>query len=366
MPRPSLAALLLTLHGCADPTALDLTLVPDPNVQSESALVSRLLRLRLVVDAPEGLYPAGPSRREGEVEIADLDGDGARELLASVSLEALGRLPLVRLERGGLPAVSGLELRLDGIGPDDSDGKPASDVELAAGSVQGVAFSEGGIASVKIPFNLRAKFRPPRVTQVFPEDGATLDSASVGSVALIFSKPMSPSSLKPGVLQVLRVEGGSETPIALKEIVIGEIGVGGPTRAVLNFAQAPGDGLYRVRVGQGALDTSGRALDQAPIQPGNQPFTSSFTLSPSASTAACPVAGCEAAWCGNGGVLCPPGAVCDAATHSCQPQGCPSSCIPATVCDPALGACLDDCRVHGGYGGCLATLRCDAATGLCR
>jgi hypothetical protein len=355
----------LLLCACADPTALDLTLVPDLNVQSESVLVSRLVRLRLVVDAPEGLYPGGASRRDGEIELSDLDGDGARELSASITLGALGRLPLVRLERGGMPGGASLELRLDGIGSDDSDGKPTADVELAAGGVQGISFTEGAVSSVKIPFNLRAKFRPPRVTQVFPEDGATLSSSSVGSVALIFSKPMSFASLKPAVLQVLQVVGGSETPIELREIVVGEIGAGGPTRAVLHFLKAAGEGVYRVRAGQGALDTSGRALDQVPMQPGNQPFTSTFSLTGTASTAAC-APSCELTWCGNGGSACPDGSVCDSASRTCLPKGCPA-CWSGSVCDPALAACVEDCRPYGSYGGCSdPKLRCEPASGLCR
>jgi len=356
------------LCACADPTALDLSLVPDPNVQSENALVSRLSRLRLVVDSPEGLYPAGPSRREGEVEIVDLDGDGLRELSATVSLKALGRLPRVRLEQGGMPDhLDGLELRIDGIGPDDSDGQPSAEVELAAGGVQGIAFTSGAIDSVKIPFNLRAKFRPPRITQVFPEDGATLNPLGVGSVAVIFSKPMSPGSLKPSVLQVLRVDGASETPLPLKEIVIGELYPGSPTRAELRLLQAPGEGIYRVRVGQGALDTSGRALDQVPMQAGNQPFVSSFTLSGPSSTAACSPS-CEAVWCGNGGTACPEGSSCDQASGTCVPSSCPSACADGvSVCDPALLACVDDCRLLGSYGGCAdPKQRCDAETGLCR
>jgi len=372
MGSPRLLSLLGLLCGaCADPTALDLSLVVDQSLQSESALVSRLVRLRLVVDAPEGLYPATSNRRDGELEILDRDGDGQSELSVGVELGSLGRLPLIRLERGGMPpAASGLELKVDGLGP---DGDTGPDAELAAGGLAGVTFTPGEIASVSIPFNLRATYRPPRVTQVFPEDGATLgalaaDSGTAFSVAILFSKPMNPGSLRqPAALEVLAVQGAAETPLALAEIVVGEIFPGSGTRVVLRLAQPPPPGTYRVRVGQAALDTSGRPLDQVPMQPGNQPFQSSFTVRDGAQAASTCADPCPRA-CAHGGSECPEGLRCDTASRSCVPRQCPGRCSDGlSVCDPVLVACVEDCRRFGSYGGCPASKQhCEVATGFCR
>lgn len=361
MTPPRLACLCIAaLLGCGEPTALDLSLVADPNVNSEEALLSHLAQLRLVVDSPQGLYPAGAERREGDVEIQDVDEDGAGELVARVDLADLGRLPLIRLERGGLDEQP-LDLRLDGLGPGAGSGP--SLVSVAAGGVQGLRFEGGAVQSVQVPFNLRAAYRPPRVTQVYPEDGSSLQPGAVGSVVLIFSKAMNPESLgRAGVITLVRVDSGQETPVPAQQIVPGEVYSGGPTRVDYRLASMLKDGSYRVRVSQGALDGSGRPLDQVPMQPGNQPFSSGFGLTDFATTATtCPQAGCEVAWCGNGGTACPDGLTCE--NDTCVPDGCPASCDVLTVCDTSLGVCVPDCRVHGTY--CGDGLACDQVTGLC-
>jgi len=293
------------------------------------------------------------------MEIADVDQDGELELRAKVDLAEMGHLPLIRVEQGGLPDVP-LEVRIDGIGPQDK-----VNTRLAAGGVQGINFAPGDVEAVTVPFNLRAAFRPPRVTQIFPEEGSTLRPEFVSNALVIFSKPMFRDSLlTAGVIGVLRVEGSQETALKPGELVVGELYAGGPTRVEFRFDSTLAEGEYRVRVSQGALDTSGRALDQVPLQPGNQPFSSHFTITGPVAMAACSPH-CEATWCGNGGAACPVGLSCDTASKSCLPPACPTACPTVMVCDPKLTACVDDCRVHGTYGGCPAGSDCSAATGLC-
>lgn len=345
--------LLVLLCACGDLTSLDLSLDVDPNINSEPALVQSLARLELVVDSPEGLYP-GSFTHQGDLEVRDLDGDGKAEARGVMVLGDLGRLPRIRLEQGGLSTVS-IELRLDGRDRDS--------VSTAAGGVQGLRFVEGETVPVKVPFNLRAKFRPPRVIEVYPEDGSTLGPLGVRSVGVGFSKAMDPTSLTSVTFKVLRVEGDGETLVPAEGIKVTERYPGGPTWAEYRFVKVQETGSFRVRVTQGARDTSGRALDQVFLEPGNQPFKSTFKLMGRASTPAC-APNCQVNWCGNGGEVCGGGLACDKATGECRPTSCPESCGEHLVCDPLLGACVDDCRIHGSYGGCAAG-SC-GAEGLCR
>lgn len=367
--RPSRHLVLLaSLAGCGDPTALDLSLVADPNVNSEASLVEKLRCIRVVVDSSEGLYPdpGDTDRREGDLLISDIDGDNQGELVAGVDMADLGRLPLIRVEQGGLSDVP-LELRLDGRAAGDAETcRDQKDATVAAGGVQGIYFSAGGVSPVQVPFNLRAEYRPPRVTQVYPEDGASLTLETVGSVVLIFSKQMDTASLtRPDVIQLLRVQGSQESPVTITCTGL-PVYVGGPTKADCKLAATLDEGSYRVRVSQGALDTSGRSLDQAALQPGNQPFSSQFTIGPtSAQTAMCPPT-CESLWCGNGGTRCPAGLTC--VDDVCEPDSCPASCGALMVCDQAHAVCVDDCRIFGTYCGVDGDgepLACDQQTGLC-
>jgi hypothetical protein len=75
----------------------------------------------------------------------------------------------------------------------------------------------------------------------------------------------------------------------------------------------------------------------------------------------CPQSGCETLWCTKGGTTCAKGLKCVAG--ACLPDGCPASCDALTVCDPSLGLCVEDCRLHGTY--CGDGKLCDAKTGLC-
>ncbi len=351
---PGLALLALLAQGCGEETALDLNLVADPNVNSEQALLAAVDRLRLVVDSPAGLYPPGTIRKEQDFEIKNEDTDPASELVAQVGVD--GKLPLIRLEQGGLPDAP-LELRLSGY--------KGGGVALAAGGVEGIHFIPGQIQPIKVPFNLKADHRPPRVTQVFPADGAAnLLVGSISSVLVIFSKAMSKTEVeRAGVLSVFIKQGDKEVLVPAKSVKASQLYKDGPSQAEYTFVKLLDlAATYHVRVSAKARDKSGRPLDQVPLQAGNQPFSSAFSIS-SVGTAS-PMT-TEQTWCINGGLSCAPGLVCNQTTGACESKpGCPAKCPANQVCDKPLGHCVDDCRVHGSYGGCDTNQTC-GADGLC-
>lgn len=363
--RRNLPLLLsLALVACGEDTALDLRLAPDPNVTNTDDLVKRLQTLTLTLDSPQGLGYT-QKRETGEVRLIDVDGDGKLELQATLEVKDLGRLPRVRIERGGLSAGLTLNLRVEGI-----DGSAT----VAMGGVQGTSFVEGSATTLTCPFNLLPRYRAPQVTQVFPSDGLqNLMVAGLGSVVVVFSKPMNSDSLKKaGVFTVSRLEGGQEIVAPAKLITVKSLGVGedAPSMATYDFATDLQKGAtYQVRVTSDALDTSGRKLDQVPMQEGAQPFSSQFSLSPTEPmTAACNPS-CTQTWCSNGGKACASDdLVCNTQTRTCEPkpQVC-TSCTKLTVCDPALGICVPDCRINGlgTAGGCAGSTGVCLASGLC-
>jgi len=365
------AVLTLGLGACGEDTALELRLVPDPNVTNTDDLVQRLRTLTVILDAQQGLYPAAMRRDTGEVRIVDVDGDGKLELVATVDVKDLGRLPRLRIERGGLSAALPIDVRVEGL-----DGSAT----IAMGGVPGVGFAEGQAKVVEFPFNLLPRYRAPQVTQVFPSDGATnLPGSKLGSVVIVFSKRMNSESLtKPGVFSVLRVDGSAEIVAPAKLIVVSSLGVGddAPSTAEYRFADALDKGAtFRVRVSTGAVDTAGRRLDQVPMQPGEQPFSSQFslTLQEAMATITCapctPGCICTETWCGNGGVNCGDESLaCNGAAGRCEPrpQSC-SQCLAQTVCDAALGICVPDCRIYGlgTSGGCVGSIGVCLDSGVC-
>jgi hypothetical protein len=354
-PRSLTTALLaLLLTRCGGSTAIDLTLVADPNVNNTADLVRQLRSLKLVVSSDEGLYASPPASAPD----VTLENDG-KALVAERTVAGLDHLPRIRLEQGSMRSLS-LELRLEG------NPCPASDpscLSLAAGGVKGVRFADG-TAELQVPFNTRLYYRQPQVTQVNPQDGEDV-AGGFDSIAVIFSKKMNADSITKtaGVLRVLRVEAGGDLELPAKLITLTNLGGYESPALGTYFFQTPlGDGTYRIAVSTGALDVSGRSLDQVPMVTGDQPFTSTFTVGRTPGPVMPTCNPCPY-WCSEGGEVCAPGLACDKATRLCKPQ-CPGKCPTSNVCDPALGVCLQDCRLYGSYGGCAADETCQP-TGLC-
>ncbi|MCA9672276.1 MAG: hypothetical protein KC503_42070 [Myxococcales bacterium] len=353
-------AALLGMSACGG-TAIDIELVPDPNVNDRATLLSLLSSFEVVIDNDDtGLYHNRDDRIDN-LRIEDVDGDGAGELVATLGLPGDGRLPLVRLNRGELPDVP-LRFDVDGFGDDSGAGR----VRLAAGGVPGVRFADGEVVRIEVPFNIRPRYRPPRVTQLVPGPNTKNGQGTVGSVFVIFSKRMLRASIDGAAVGVYRIDGaGAGELVASVERNIQVIpGEDSPTTLQYVFSDPLGPGTYEVRVTAQARDEEQRSLDQLPMEKGDQAYAARFVVSddpPPASVPTTPQTGpfdCTL-------VQCPGTTKCSKSNGRCELAQCPDACPDGTVCSDAFFVCVLDCRVHGSHGGCSDGKRCDAQTGLC-
>ena len=341
---------LLAVVACGDEpaTGLDLTLVPDPNVNVPGEVARMVDSLVLVLDGPGGLYhPGDDDPRDDSLQLEDADGDPSDlELVATVPIED-DTLPWIRIARGGLAADTVLDLRVLGL--------PASGREpVALGGAEGIALDAGEVA---LPFNLVPKLLPPRIAEVVPGDGDVALGCLVDRVVIIFSKPIDPATfLAPGT--VLFEPGGA--PTSLRVDASGRFGEVTPPAL-------PGDESvrYHLTITTAIRDEDGRPLDQVPAEEGAQPFEHDFDL-PCEPGPQIPDPNCgdpEPApryWCGIGGRF-------ECIDGMCIPTDCDDAdCEAPTVCDPATASCEVDCRLYGPQGACPDERpSCDAATGAC-
>lgn len=347
-----MAAAVAAACGGDDPVALDLTLVPDPNVNRPADVARLTDSLVLVLDSPEGLYhPGDDVSAGGSVQIEDADGDPTDlELVATVPIEH-DALPWIRVERGGLPRDVSLEVRLLGLSSDGGD-------PVARGGAQGVSFDDGRI---DVPFNLVPSRLPPRIAEVVPDDGDVATDCVVGRVVLVFSKPIDPASfLLPGA--VMFEPGGAPTELRID--ATGRFG-----EVIPPVLQGVDTVRYHLTVTTDVREDvpggGGPRLDQVPAEEGAQPFERDFVLpcepGPLVPDPACgePEPAPEY-WCGPGDRLACVDDMCVPA--SCDGAGCEA---PA-VCDPATATCELDCRLYGPDGACDGDRpRCDLDTGAC-
>ena len=178
------------LSACAVEDAIDLELIPDPNINDEQAIVSRVSNLLTTVDSEDGLYPPGSEHTEGAVQLVNVDTDDALEIVATIPVN--DRLPRVRLERGSISDAP-LDIRIQG--EDDSG-------TVAEGRVRGVRFGQE-IVRLRVPFNIRPEQLPPRLTEVYPPDGSPVQGCDLSLIILFFSKPVDPSTLfEEGAVQI--------------------------------------------------------------------------------------------------------------------------------------------------------------------
>jgi hypothetical protein len=336
----ALSAALLV--ACASESALDITLVPDPERNSAGEVVGLVDRMELVVDSDDGLYPPGRERIGEHFEIREYDGDPSDlELVASIPID--DRLPTILLERGSLPDAR-IELLARGY---DSTGRI-----VATGGMSGAEFRDGVIA-VALPFDLVPGVLPLRVTEVFPSDTDLATHCTISRVVALFSRAVDPASvLGAGSVEI---EPGS----------VASVSVDAESGRFLQIVPMPiagtGDSVsYRLTIATSVTDEAGEPLDQNANEDGLQPFERTFRVPCTASTKAPMRADCGTEEPGVG--ECPGDLVCGPA-GSCQ-----AVCRGGEVCSDSGhcapdGTCIEDCRAVGGDP--CAELRCDPATGAC-
>ncbi|MFO0696041.1 MAG: hypothetical protein U0230_20935 [Polyangiales bacterium] len=180
---PVTVALALALVGC-DEGALDVELRASPNLDTATQVRAQVALVRVVLDAPGGLYHPGDEESSPTLSIRDFDGDPSDlELVADVVPPA-ARLPLVRIVRGGLPNVP-IDVRVLGLGPDHDESRP-----VAQGELLGQRFGPD-VRTLGLPFDLVPERRPPRISEV----SVLSSTCSVVRVRVRFERPVKPATL---------------------------------------------------------------------------------------------------------------------------------------------------------------------------
>jgi hypothetical protein len=333
--------------ACAQPTtAIDLELLPSPELNTTAELVSRLSSLVIVVDAAVGrLYPLDAEDTTGDVQIKNADEDpGDLELVAVVPMP-VDHLPSIRIERGGLPDVP-LHVRVLGSGGDPG-------VEMARGGVTGVSFTDDDVTAVPTPFNLLPQFLPLMVTEVAPADGEIVPCGAQFDILALFSRAVEPASVTPpGRMTVTELGVGDVPPDDVEAAVSTVTFV--PSRSVLD---------YQVAIASEVTDTSGGALDEMPGVPGLQPYSAEFHL-------VCDMSQQPGGWCSPAAPdgRCPGAAGRFACMDgTCVPKACSgAACAAGFVCDPTTLGCAPDCRPYGGETCPVERPVCDSDGGYCR
>jgi len=260
---------ILVVLGCGEEpggTALDLELTPDPNLNTVEQVASAIETIVLVLDSPDGLYPPGSEQVVGNVQIKNVDTDAECEVVVLVPVPD-GRLPWVRIRRGGLPQEAPLTIRVSGLA------RGGSTTAIASGSVEGILFEEGEVASVSIPFDLGPEVRAPRVEEVLPPDGGQAPGCAVAEVTILFSESMDETSVTArGAIRITR----DATDVDISEVRLS--GSGYIATVVPTGLSGAGMLHYRLTVSTSVVDLDGNALDQTSAQDGNQQFVGEFQL----------------------------------------------------------------------------------------
>ncbi|MCB9557956.1 MAG: hypothetical protein H6707_17720 [Deltaproteobacteria bacterium] len=353
-------AFSVLLAGCGATTAIDLSLIADTNISDAEQLLAEVDVIDLVLDSDQGLYPLSAAAQYDNITISDVDNDGSAELTARFATNGLDHLPLIRVERGSLTDVP-LAVSLRGL-------QKQTAALYAAGGLRGAMFSAGRTERLSVPFNVVPRFRPPQVSQVVPGHGSSVsESEFSGPIFIFFTKLMDQRSLlEPSTITLNRISPTPQT-IAARQILLFQDRPGDdPTITMtveFHLSATLSGGTYEVKVSSAAVDTTAehRPLDQAPMQPGNQGWRSTFVIAAGALKGPDPV---KATQCGSG-PGCPVGTRCEPKLGRCEPTACPASCPQTLVCDSALNRCVQDCRLYGGAT-CPATAPLCSSAGLCR
>jgi hypothetical protein len=343
------AIAILFAVGCASEPVLDIELVPDPNINSEGQILERVDTLVFVFDSPDGLYAAGEESSSEGVQIVDADADPTDlELVATFPLG--DHLPIARLEQADLPDVA-IDVRVlgeSGVGL------------IAEGRALGARFATHG-EMLRVPFNIRPEHVPPRVGEVIPSDGQSIQGCDLPTIVVMFSKPIDPASLfAEGA--VTFEPGGAPTTIR-----IDATGVVAQIEPPPDIVGIDNQLSYRLVIETTVTDTAGVPLDQRAAEDESQPYIGDFTL-PCTPPTSIP----DPPRCGSGEVsplppVCPgmPRLMC--VDDECVLSMCDvATCESGLVCDPAVGYCVSDCRDYGDVNVCPAERpTCNFELGVC-
>lgn len=248
--------------SCAadDGLFIDLRLVADPDVSTREQILELVDSVVVVLDSPDGLYAPGDDRIVGGMQIENADADPALELVTTLPVR--GHLPWIRIERGSLDPGVTLSVRV--LGLPTPGGEP-----IAFGMVTGLHFDGG---EVEVPFDLLPAVLPPRVVEVVPGDGDSLDaSCAVDQILIVLNKPVDPrTALASGAIAF--EPGGA--PLSLRvDDTARFIDVVPPS--TWSFTT---EARYTLTVSSAITDLEGRALDQLPGVDGAQDYAHEFVL----------------------------------------------------------------------------------------
>ena len=271
-----LAAALLA--SCAEPFyGVELTLVPDPNINTEAMLVELVRTLELELDSSDGLYPLADVRRSATLRIEDVDSDGWAELVVTSPLGTT--LPRIQIAHGDLGQEE-LQLRLTGY-----DG---AGMAVAQGSlVNGFRVPSDSISEIDLYFNTLPSLWPPQVTQSIPANGER-NITPTDTLDLFFSRLMDESTLlADSTVELYSLHGTDQHPIpAFQKTAFRS---GGRSSLRYSLEQVLQAGSYRLEVSVAALSVAtaevpARPLDQQPTVDGNQPYVAVFTVAASSAS----------------------------------------------------------------------------------
>lgn len=235
--------------------AIDIALVPSPDLTTEAELRANITHLEYVLDSPDGLYDPEDAVVRDDLSIEDADNDPSDlELVARVPFPR--GFPDVRIAEGGLPDVR-IDVRVRGF--------TADDVLYAEGTVRNLRF-RSGVQNVSVPFDVRPEHQAPRVgvLQLIPNP-----PCGAPTLLVIFSRAIEPSSALAAPAIVFS-PGGLPRSISIEATgTVAQVGV------PLDVLE-PGVSRYDVEIGDGIHTADGAAFDQVPTTTGNDTFRATF------------------------------------------------------------------------------------------
>jgi|GEM_PF-7133361 hypothetical protein len=363
---PSLACtLFLVLFGACSPAAIDIVLSIDGDTSDPEYVFANLSALQLTLDSNDGLYPAGSQRELGDLTIGNYDGDPASELRYLIGMESSSSLPIIRVEQGGLPSASDVEIFIDGL-----YGTTEKTFASTKDSIGDLSLA-GGYTLTSAELKLALAHQAPRVMQtgVFkttvagPDEGTSSHMLRVNFSYLMDSAPFYSGE----AISFSRREGGTESVVQPTKIVVTDIKPYS-TYVDLEFVPALKDGTYVLRVlpvvYSNPIDSgiAKRLFDQYPSKVGSQGFEALMELDSGGTNANTPTIVTPDVPCGDHGGVCPDGMRC--VDEVCRQDAC-EECGAGSVCHPDHKLCVVDCREYRDAEGCLDQSATCGDDGIC-